>query len=185
MYNALTYVAALHKIFIEKLKYTLTNKNNKRGKMQKAQAALEFLMTYGWAIMVVLVAIGALANMDVLSIDKLSPKKCSLESGIACTDSIVNENSVSLALVNSLGKDITITSVEAGKCNAANIGKLENGKKIVVPLSGCENIPNKKFKEDVNIYYRGESGLDRVMKGTIIGTVETGKAPKAGPVKTK
>jgi len=29
--------------------------------MKKSQAAMEFLMTYGWAILVVLVAIGALA----------------------------------------------------------------------------------------------------------------------------
>ena len=37
-----------------------------RGK--KAQAAMEFLMTYGWAILVVLVTIGALAYFGVLKI---------------------------------------------------------------------------------------------------------------------
>jgi uncharacterized protein (UPF0333 family) len=30
-------------------------------KFRKSQAAMEFLMTYGWAILVVLVALGALA----------------------------------------------------------------------------------------------------------------------------
>ena len=34
---------------------------------KKSQAAMEFLMTYGWAILVVLVAIGALAYFGVLS----------------------------------------------------------------------------------------------------------------------
>lgn len=35
-------------------------------KQKKAQAAMEFLMTYGWAILVVLVAIGALAYFGVI-----------------------------------------------------------------------------------------------------------------------
>ena len=34
-------------------------------KNNRAQAALEFLMTYGWAILVVLVSIGALAYFGV------------------------------------------------------------------------------------------------------------------------
>jgi uncharacterized protein (UPF0333 family) len=38
--------------------------------MRKGQAAMEFLMTYGWAILVVLAAIGALAYFGVLSPDK-------------------------------------------------------------------------------------------------------------------
>ena len=33
---------------------------------KKSQAALEFIMTYGWAILVVLVAIGALAYFGIL-----------------------------------------------------------------------------------------------------------------------
>jgi len=37
---------------------------------KRAQAAMEFLMTYGWAILVVLVAIGALAYVGVLSPEK-------------------------------------------------------------------------------------------------------------------
>lgn len=35
--------------------------------MKKGQAAIEFLFTYGWAILVVLAAIGTLAYFDVIS----------------------------------------------------------------------------------------------------------------------
>jgi len=38
------------------------NRRNKKG-----QAAMEFLMTYGWALLVVLIAIGALAFFGVLN----------------------------------------------------------------------------------------------------------------------
>jgi len=40
---------------------------------KKVQAALEFLMTYGWAVLVILIAAGALAYFGVLSPDKFLP----------------------------------------------------------------------------------------------------------------
>lgn len=56
--------------------------------MRKGQAAMEFLMTYGWAILVVLVAIGALAYFGVLSPAQFLPEKCTLSSGsgLFCDD---------------------------------------------------------------------------------------------------
>ena len=39
----------------------------KLSSFRKGQAAMEFLMTYGWAILVVLVVIGALAYFGILS----------------------------------------------------------------------------------------------------------------------
>ncbi|MGV8150646.1 MAG: hypothetical protein ACP5NV_02880 [Candidatus Woesearchaeota archaeon] len=53
---------------------------------KKAQAALEFLMTYGWAILVVLAAIGALAYFGVLSPGNLLPNKCTATPGIVCIE---------------------------------------------------------------------------------------------------
>lgn len=40
---------------------------------KKSQAAIEFLMTYGWAILVVLIAVGALAYFGVLNKEKILP----------------------------------------------------------------------------------------------------------------
>ncbi|MFH1592345.1 MAG: hypothetical protein ABIB47_03185 [Candidatus Woesearchaeota archaeon] len=47
---------------------------------------MEFLMTYGWAILVVLIAIGALAYFGVLSPGKFLPQSCTLAPGFACDD---------------------------------------------------------------------------------------------------
>src|SRR3989344_973929 len=52
----------------------------------KAQAAMEFLMTYGWAIIVVLVVIAALAYLGILSPTKLLPGKCQFQIGMLCKD---------------------------------------------------------------------------------------------------
>ena len=77
-------------------------------KARKAQAAMEFLMTYGWAILVVLIVIGALAYFGVLSPSTLLPEKCALTAGIGCDDWQVLASSVRLVLSNGLGRDLTI-----------------------------------------------------------------------------
>ncbi|HLC46713.1 MAG TPA: hypothetical protein VJI75_03140 [Candidatus Nanoarchaeia archaeon] len=53
---------------------------------KRAQAAMEFLLTYGWAILIVLVVIAALAYFGVLSPSKFLPEKCTFQPGILCKD---------------------------------------------------------------------------------------------------
>jgi hypothetical protein len=86
---------------------------------KKGQAALEFLMTYGWAILVVLVVMGALSYFGVLNPTNLLPEKCALEIGLDCTDYIVtdggtgtnNDDEIKIKLTNGRGKDVYITAI--------------------------------------------------------------------------
>ena len=79
--------------------------------MKKGQAAMEFLMTYGWAIIVVLVAIGALAYFGVLSPNKLLPERTTFSAPLANIDNALisaADNSVEIAFKNNKGVDITL-----------------------------------------------------------------------------
>ena len=67
-------------------------------KMKKGQAAMEFLMTYGWAILVVLVAIGALAYFGVLDPNRLLPARCTVELPFSCSDQRVTDGEIQLGL---------------------------------------------------------------------------------------
>lgn len=99
----------------------LISKFNFMSDSRSAQAALEFIMTYGWAILVVLVAIGALAYFGVLSPDRFLPSKCTMQPGIACLDhkaTTEGTNNLQVVVQNSLGYDITITELMADKCTA-------------------------------------------------------------------
>jgi hypothetical protein len=79
---------------------------------KKGQAAMEFLMTYGWAIVVVLAAIGALAYFGVLSPSKLLPDKTTFPTPIQSVDSSAKVtlvgNYVEVAFRNNKGSSITI-----------------------------------------------------------------------------
>ena len=76
-------------------------------KNMKGQAAMEFLMTYGWAILVVLLAIGALAAFGVFDMGKYSTGQTSFQG-----QKITN---VDDALINLAGSYVEI----AFKNNAA------------------------------------------------------------------
>ena len=80
--------------------------------MRRGQAALEFLTTYGWAIMVVLVMIGALAYFGVLNPSKYLPPKCVFTTGFTCRDYVAEHNGGDLrfrfVLENGLGSSVTI-----------------------------------------------------------------------------
>ena len=80
---------------------------------KKAQAAMEFLMTYGWAILVVLVVIGALAYFGVLNPQNLLPEKCILPMGLYCKDHRIDgtADNVSLKLENGMGSGIIIRNI--------------------------------------------------------------------------
>jgi len=55
--------------------------------MNKGQSALEFLVTYGWAFLVILIMIGALSYFGVMDPARYLPDYCILGSGFTCVDS--------------------------------------------------------------------------------------------------
>jgi len=78
---------------------------------KKGQAAMEFLMTYGWAILVVLAAIGALAYFGVLSPRNILPSSCTVGAGFGCKDTKATSTTMTLTLLNNLGSDLTSASI--------------------------------------------------------------------------
>lgn len=88
----------------------------RRPRRTKGQAALEFLTTYGWAILIVLVMIGALSYFGVTDPKKYLPDKCLFKSGLDCTDFIALDNTGQLQLrftiTNGMGESIEISQLD-------------------------------------------------------------------------
>ncbi len=77
----------------------------------KSQAALEFLVTYAWAFLGIMVAISALYYYGIFSFSKFLPQECIFPSQFECTAySLVGSptNQVRLRLVNNLGETINV-----------------------------------------------------------------------------
>jgi hypothetical protein len=98
--------------------------------MKQAQEAMEFMMAYGWAILSVVVVIGALAYFGVFDVSNFLPERCTLSSLAACTDYQVGSNGIAIALQNTAGRIINISSITftsaalPGTCTVTTSGVL-------------------------------------------------------------
>jgi hypothetical protein len=156
-------------------------------KSKSSQAAMEFLMTYGWAILVVLVAIGALAYFGVLNPDRFLPSKCTLQSGIACVDHKVEAAAgtggvglVTVRVTNSLGYDIDTINVRAGDCGNSVSNcfgscptTLANGVSQTYQINCAAALSGSKFNEQLNVTYRNvDTTISHNNVGQLIARIE-------------
>lgn len=135
---------------------------------KKGQAAMEFLMTYGWAILAAVIAIGVLAYFGVFSPGKSLPDICTLNAPLGCEEHQVTESNARLIVRNGAGSAINITSLAIGDCTVnTTIGNVADGATVDVMLSGC-TIGSAGSK------YRGDITIDYLKSGAIIAQRSTG-----------
>ena len=160
----------------------------------RAQAALEFLTTYGWAFLVILVMIGALSYFGVFSPDSYVPDSSNFGAGqVRGGDSfslshISGDDSVlELEFINDKNDNIVLDSVmikEASQLDSEFVqGTVVGSTTIPGGFNGVievgfdesltEDIVNEKKKFDIEIYYTvAGSSIPSLVKGSITTTVQ-------------
>jgi len=78
---------------------------------RKSQSALEFLTTYGWAFLVIIIMIGTLAYFGILSPSKILPNRCTFGAEFQCLDHQIGTSSFKMRLKNNVGEAIKITGL--------------------------------------------------------------------------
>jgi len=78
---------------------------------KKGQGALEFLTTYGWAFLVVLVLVGAMSQLGIF--DRFGGSRCVSSQGFLCAGSEVNDANQKFKFKNTLGEDVAIANATA------------------------------------------------------------------------
>ncbi|MFH1589625.1 MAG: hypothetical protein ABIB43_03615 [archaeon] len=156
---------------------------------KKGQAAMEFLMTYGWAILVVMAAIGALAYFGVLDTAGFLPAKCSFPAGLDCIgEAAINSDAtagtIMFVVQNSKGESINVTAgtITSDDCTgtflfASGIGatptadymELSNNEKGTVMVT-CGAVADGRFKAEIVLdYTQSSTGLALNAAGSIRG----------------
>ncbi len=144
--------------------------------MKRGQAAIEFLMTYGWAILVVLVAIAALwffvGNPQALVADN-----CRVAAPLNCEGQAATTSSITMRVRNGLNEQVTITNVafaDKTGCSGAPTsggtiaaGALSN---VVVGPAGCSSTSGEKIRTSVTITYSTPGLTGRVATGNLVVT---------------
>lgn len=168
--------------------------------LRKGQAALEFMMTYGWAILVVLAAIGALSYFGVLNPTRFAPETCVGSTGFSCVGKpVANPTNISFTVVNGLDNKLQLSgntidygyvniseSLYALGCRPANFrvcpagttycatvnDTLDPGQEATVTLFNCNFAGATIVKGDISFnYINSQSRLSDNIKVTMTAKV--------------
>jgi len=157
-----------------------------RIKEKRAQAAMEFLMTYGWAILIILIALGVLFYLGVFN--PKTPNTCELKAPFVCKDVKFTEDSVSIVLAGTNIQSGTVDNIKI-KSSAGDIDCIPADKSLTsdiqktitcTPSAPLTNV--KKINAEISVTYRQKlSAVDHTIIGIASGQVE---GPSSGATTT-
>ncbi|HIH31844.1 TPA: hypothetical protein HA235_03990 [Candidatus Woesearchaeota archaeon] len=150
--------------------------------IKRSQVALEFLMTYGWAMLIILIAFGSLAYFGMFNPEKVLPDNCLFGNGLTCVDGIIrreapNTYNVTLVLQNTLGQTMYSLRVKVDTVNCSVLGSQnlasEDKRFVECNVTSSSFSIGKKAKVKMTANYRRTaSGLDQASIGEIYATVQ-------------
>lgn len=165
---------------------------------RKSQAALEFLTTYGWAFLIILIMIGALAYFGILSPTKVLPNRCLFSPELQCLDHQLiitvptgdpagDYPKVKLRTKNNVGELISIDagdiiavkedSTSLGCAASAAIANWKPGEVKNIELKTCTTtgwVVGEKGRAFITINYYNVASTNtykKPVKGEILSTV--------------
>lgn len=82
----------------------------------RGQSSMEYVTTYGWVILIILIAVGALSYFGVFRPTQVVQDQCTFGEQLICTDYLISGSpgnyQLSLRLQNSFGKTIEIQDIQ-------------------------------------------------------------------------
>lgn len=138
---------------------------------RRGQAAMEFLMTYGWAILAAVIAIGVLAYFGVFSPGKYVTGNAVVSPPFYVNAQNVKTTGVTLELKNNGGEDYVVSSVDVSNCGTATGSAVAAGASETVTVP-CTLTAGDSFKGDITVKYtKSGSTVELTSTGTISNKV--------------
>ena len=144
---------------------------------KKGQSALEYLMTYGWALVVIVIVIAALVFL--IQPSQVGGNTCSATSGILITNHQLSEaTDLQLALSNqtatTVDGNITVTGTISGTTVVAPVKTMSLGTtqqtETVAITTPDPIVSGKTYSLSVTFNYPDRDGFARTVTSTCNGT---------------
>ncbi len=157
--------------------------------LRRSQGALEYLITYGWAILIIVIIGGALFSLGVFNPSTWGAnKRATGFSSFELRDWKLNASGIFLAVANRFGDSVTITNVSALRSSAAGGTSLcayNVTAAILLPVDGSLALPatynvtscasglsaGEYYSLSASIHF-GAGTLNHTDSGTITGKFE-------------
>lgn len=154
----------------------------------RAQAAMEYLTTYAWAIMALVVVMGGIAYFGFGSINDYIPQSCEFPEPLLCEDFFVSESEISLLLTNTGSDDLLFSKMNVshdGEFAGEDCGDIRfvdgpiPSEQFLLVEAGqsfemvCKNdlALSEKPKLDITYVQKLPDGFPRERSGTVISNV--------------
>ena len=146
---------------------------------RRGQAAMEFLMTYGWAILAAVIAIAVLAYFGVFSPSRYIPNTCQISAPLGCNTDLTRAyetaNLLELTIVNGGAEDITLQSVLVTNCDTvaeADTTSIVVGTEETIDIT-CDGglVEGDKLRGTITVTYSKGAITDLISSGSLTTTV--------------
>ena len=107
----------------------------------RAQSAMEYLMTYGWAILIIAVVLGALFSLGVFSSSSLLGTSCVAISGYYCSTPVLNHANGNLLVTIGQATGTTYSSVTAYAVRSGTAFSTSDPSNVVGSLTSGQTTP--------------------------------------------
>jgi hypothetical protein len=154
----------------------------------KTQSAMEYLMTYGWAILIVTLVVGVLYTLGLFNPSSIAPSYCVFSGGafICKSFSISSTGYLSLTLISNVPAPINITQIACNAWGNASYAYTITGGVILYPASAY-SLPSSVVQcrdskgnvvTGVKVPYKGKLVITYIdttngFKYTAVGDIQT------------
>lgn len=149
----------------------------------KAQSAMEYLITYGWAILLLGIAIAALYALGIFNVNNFAPGVCSFPADFGCLNSYLlpNGNAV-VNIEQSTSYTINITAIGCNTSGSVSGNMIKQSPYVKILIGGnstftvpCYTSSNAVYSGKIGSLYSGylvvnytdlQTGFQHVVVGT-------------------
>lgn len=149
--------------------------------MKKAQTAMEYVLTYGWAVLIILFAISSLFYIGVF--EPKTPNTCLIEAPFVCNDVKAYDDTIIYTINSQNVKTATITDVliNGQSCNILGGSLIVNPGQNTFNVNSqnqiiCMGFPDlyQKASSEIILNYETQQGLQHTITGTSSANIEDG-----------
>ena len=133
---------------------------------------MEYLMTYGWAILIVIIVAAALFALGVFNPSTYTGRAATGFGGLGIpADWQYSGTTLTIVLSNQVGEAITVSNVSTSGCYLAGSTAIPAGGEASFPITGCTSKSvGASYSEQVTVTYAVAGGLTRTASGTLTGS---------------
>ncbi|MFH0835959.1 MAG: hypothetical protein V1834_02240 [Candidatus Micrarchaeota archaeon] len=144
--------------------------------MKKAQAGMEFMATYGWALLILGVVLVSLFSLGVFNVNFFAGRQAVGFTNLVPVDWDLHDGTLKLVLKNNAGVDVTVNEIQARvdgtpATYSTPFSITEGGESSVISIGGfLDNNQGVSFNAALNIsFHDDEAGFDYVETGKLTG----------------